>query len=380
MLFIFRRLKYKIILFLFFGGFFFAGILIMGSFLMLSDTSEEEKDFYDITGGRLSDETLSFQEDVEAELENQGIDKSWKLIVLGIIQAESGGRANSTPDIMQSSESKGLAPNSITCPIESISAGISALSSSILKAEELGITDKKAILQGYNFGNAFLSAMNNENHDTWTIDFAESYSKNTVFPAVTGKSSSEAYTVEYDTPWSRQVDMTYRWYNGGNFHYPNIIYFYAQGAVTDREFVGKFSSPYSNYVITSEYGYRKHPIHGDSRFHQGLDLVSQGSKSIEAVAGGTVVENTFNQSRGWYIVIDHGEINGKKYYSLYAHMESRSSCQVNTEVSQGQIIGTEGTTGESTGSHLHLEIIETIKVGDWIGADRIDPRSVIPLF
>lgn len=352
----------------------------MGSFLMLSNTSEEENDFYDITGGRLSDETLSFQEDVEVELANQGIDKSWKLIVLGIIQAESGGRANSTPDIMQSSESKGLAPNSITCPIESISAGISALASSILRAEELGITDKKAILQGYNFGNAFLSAMNNENYDTWTIDFAENYSKTTVFPAVTGKPSSEAYTVEYDTPWSRQVDMTYRWYNGGNFHYPNIIYFYAQGAVTDREFVGKFSSPYSNYVVTSEYGYRKHPIHGDSRFHQGLDLVSQGSKSIAAVAGGTVVENTFNQSRGWYIVIDHGEISGKRYYSLYGHMESRSSCQVDTEVSQGQIIGTEGTTGESTGSHLHLEIIETIKVGDWIGAERIDPRSVIPLF
>ena len=132
MSFIFRRLKYKIILFLFFGGFFFAAILIMGSFLMLSDTSEEEEnDLYDITGGRLSDETLSFQEDVEAELENQGIDKSWKLIVLGIIQAESGGRANTTPDIMQSSESLGLTPNSITCPIESISAGISALASSI---------------------------------------------------------------------------------------------------------------------------------------------------------------------------------------------------------------------------------------------------------
>jgi len=114
--------------------------------------------------------------------------------------------------------------------------------------------------------------------------------------------------------------------------------------------------------VTSPFGTRKHPIFGDMRFHAGIDIGVPHGTVVVAADGGTVVTSTYNSSYGNYIVIDHG--NGRQ--TLYAHLSTRS-VGVHTSVSKGQQIGLVGSTGISTGPHLHFEVIEN--------GSRINPRT-----
>lgn len=102
--------------------------------------------------------------------------------------------------------------------------------------------------------------------------------------------------------------------------------------------------------VTSEFGFRIHPIFGTRRMHNGIDI--GGGGPILASRPGTVTTATFHDSFGYYVVIDHGD----EYRSLYAHMLPNLQVSVGQQVEQGQTIGTMGTTGDSTGVHLHFEI------------------------
>lgn len=113
-----------------------------------------------------------------------------------------------------------------------------------------------------------------------------------------------------------------------------------------------------DYRTTSNFGWRTHPITGKKRFHRGEDLV--GQRYIRAIAGGTVLKalksNHPSGGFGYYVVIRH-MIDGTYYTSLYAHMKAGSfQVKRGQKVKPGQIIGQMGTTGASTGVHLHLEI------------------------
>ncbi len=103
--------------------------------------------------------------------------------------------------------------------------------------------------------------------------------------------------------------------------------------------------------ISSPFGNRIHPITGRASFHGGIDLPAPRNTPIYAVRGGVVSISDYSSSYGNYVVIQHD--NGTS--SLYGHMNSRA-VQVNSIVKQGQVIGYVGTTGSSTGNHLHLEI------------------------
>jgi len=103
--------------------------------------------------------------------------------------------------------------------------------------------------------------------------------------------------------------------------------------------------------ITSPFGTRRHPVHGDMRFHGGIDIAANHGTSVVAADSGTVVISTYNSSFGNYIVISHG--NGMN--TLYAHLSSRQ-VSVGASVSRGQVIGLVGSTGISTGPHLHFEV------------------------
>src|SRR5699024_1515720 len=144
------------------------------------------------------------------------------------------------------------------------------------------------------------------------------------------------------------VGMPWYWYNGGNFHYPNIVYYYISGATGGAEnFDGSFAIPFAgNYVVTSEYGYRVHPNEGITKLHAGIDLVGQGDKNIRSIAAGVVVQSTYNEGWGNYVVVDHGVVDNDRYYSLYAHLRS-PGVKTGTKLSQGDIIGLEGSTGNS---------------------------------
>ncbi len=118
---------------------------------------------------------------------------------------------------------------------------------------------------------------------------------------------------------------------------------------------GKWYWPLGNAscYISSSYGYRSASISGWS-FHGGTDITGGGisGKPVYASRGGTVITAvTSNSGYGIYVLIDHGD----GYSSLYAHMSARY-VSAGDSVSQGQMIGRVGSTGNSTGPHLHFEI------------------------
>lgn len=108
--------------------------------------------------------------------------------------------------------------------------------------------------------------------------------------------------------------------------------------------------PSSTY-ITSGYGNRIHPIFGTERFHSGIDISANEGATVLAADGGTVTVATYSSSYGNYVMIYHSDGT----YTLYAHMSSLAVSAGQT-VTQGQTIGYVGSTGWSTGPHLHFEV------------------------
>lgn len=115
---------------------------------------------------------------------------------------------------------------------------------------------------------------------------------------------------------------------------------------------GAFVWPAPSYTrISDDYGYRTHPILGIQKFHSGVDMAAPSGSSILAAADGTVVAATYNATMGNYVMIDHG--NG--LYTIYMHASALyvSSGQ---SVSAGSTIAAVGSTGRSTGAHLHFSV------------------------
>ncbi len=103
--------------------------------------------------------------------------------------------------------------------------------------------------------------------------------------------------------------------------------------------------------LTSPYGWRIHPVYGDRRFHSGVDLAADTGTPIYATRSGTVTKATYNNSSGYYVTINHGD----GFSSSYLHM-THYIVSVGDRVSAGQVIGYVGSTGTSTGPHLHFTI------------------------
>ena len=121
------------------------------------------------------------------------------------------------------------------------------------------------------------------------------------------------------------------------------------GSVTGT---GSFTWPCPSCTyITSRVGNRWHPVTGKWKYHSGLDIGAAYGASIVAADGGTVTIAGVNGGYGKCVMIDHG--NG--YYTLYGHMSS-IAVSVGQSVSKGATIGYVGSTGVSTGPHLHFEI------------------------
>ncbi len=103
--------------------------------------------------------------------------------------------------------------------------------------------------------------------------------------------------------------------------------------------------------ITSGFGYRIHPITGNRSFHTGVDLAAPEGTPIAAAYGGTVLETGCTSGRGNYILLSHGE----NLQTLYCHL-SEIDVREGDAVDAGGTIGLVGTTGMSTGPHLHFEL------------------------
>lgn len=115
-------------------------------------------------------------------------------------------------------------------------------------------------------------------------------------------------------------------------------------------------TPINNAKVTSSFsGRRKHPVLGYTRAHKGVDFRASTGTPIPAAGAGRVVARSYNRGHGNYVKIRH---NGS-YETLYAHMSRfAKGVTVGTTVRQGQTIGYVGSTGLSTGPHLHYEIIK----------------------
>ena len=126
------------------------------------------------------------------------------------------------------------------------------------------------------------------------------------------------------------------------------------GSDTNTSTVGGISwkIPISYTAFTSPFGWRTHPVYGGRRFHYGVDLAAPEGRPIYATRAGTVSAASYQAGgAGNYVQINHGD----GYRSIYMHM-THYIVKVGQHVSQGQVIGYCGSTGGSTGPHLHFGI------------------------
>lgn len=134
------------------------------------------------------------------------------------------------------------------------------------------------------------------------------------------------------------------------------------GATT---FSGSFTWPVpSSGRITSYFGNRSAPTAGASTYHKGIDIGASSGSPIVAAAAGTVVTATYSVSCGNYIMLSHGD----NTYTVYMHC-SKLLVSVGQQVSQGQEIALVGSTGISTGSHLHFAVL--------INGDYVNPQNYV---
>lgn len=124
-----------------------------------------------------------------------------------------------------------------------------------------------------------------------------------------------------------------------------------------------YKVPVDNYTISSPYGNR------GSEFHRGLDMAAAQGEPIHASKAGTVLKAEYHDSWGNYVVIEHED----GMTTLYAHQQ-QYAVKVGDKVEQGQTIGYVGSTGNSTGSHLHLEVCKDSSLSQNM---LVDPQTVL---
>ena len=158
----------------------------------------------------------------------------------------------------------------------------------------------------------------------------------------------------------------------------NLICYGSTGGVggggiggTDPPFVGAdgFCSPVGDgwrEKVTSEFGYRKDPFTGKTKGHSGMDIAVPTGTSVRAALPGTVTVSKYNAGGyGYYVMIDHGG----GLVTLYGHC-SKLLATVGQTVLAGDVIALSGSTGRSTGPHLHFEVR--------VNGERTNPRSYLP--
>ena len=128
---------------------------------------------------------------------------------------------------------------------------------------------------------------------------------------------------------------------------------------------GVFAWPAPSYTrISDSYGWRMHPTLGVKKFHNGIDMAAPGGSPILAAYDGEVIAAGYSSSMGNYIMIDHGD----NIITIYMHA-SALYVSAGTEVTRGQKIAAVGTTGRSTGNHLHF--------GVRVNGEYVDPMTYL---
>jgi murein DD-endopeptidase MepM/ murein hydrolase activator NlpD len=104
-------------------------------------------------------------------------------------------------------------------------------------------------------------------------------------------------------------------------------------------------------VISSRYGFRKDPFTSENRFHSGIDIAAEKGTEVKAAMSGKVIMSCKTEDYGNVVAVDHGQ----GVVTIYAHNE-KNLVKVGEEVEKGSLIAKVGSTGRSTGPHLHFEV------------------------
>ena len=137
------------------------------------------------------------------------------------------------------------------------------------------------------------------------------------------------------------------------YEYPNgaIAYFTPEGKSIEKSLM---RTPINGAKLSSRYGFRIHPIIGYNQMHQGTDFAAPIGTPVMASGAGTVEYSGWKGGYGKFISIRHSPV----YQTNYAHLQDYAKgMRRGTKVQQGQVIGYLGSTGSSTGPHLHYEVV-----------------------
>jgi len=203
------------------------------------------------------------------------------------------------------------------------------------------------------------------------------------FDKVCSKSRFPQYREKYT--WYKGWDAAYRSYNGwgcdpeagADVNYVEKVKSALLSYTRNQEILSgtqlKWPVDETHTTISSPFGYRKHPITGEYKKHEGIDIAVPVGTSVYASADGTVFDvydkckdvneggnNRCNHGYGNWVIIEH-EFNGRKLYTIYFHLDYNAvNVETGDTVECGQTIAKSGNTGFSSGPHLHFEVDETI--------------------
>lgn len=288
----------------------------------------------------LSPEVTKLIPKFKQAMKEEGMPEKFLAVVLAVCMQESGGRV---VDVMQSSESLGLPPNTLGTDA-SIKQGVRYLWGNMkLIGLELINQDEKYIktaVQAYNFGVGFIPYT---------------------------KSNNYAYTPELAVAFANYMSGGSGGY--GDSKYVPHVWRYVSGGQSSAGGNGQFAYPLPFRVAdVSGFDYRINPVTGVPELHTGLDFPANLGVSIFASADAVVMRATdVGDSYGINVVLKH---NSGGYWTRYAHMNG-ATVKEGDKVKKGQLIGYVGTTGRSTGPHLHYEVMTGLYSG------HVDPRSFI---
>ncbi|MDO4486954.1 MAG: lysozyme family protein [Bacillota bacterium] len=257
-------------------------------------------------------------------------------LIKAVMMQESGGRGK---DPMQASEcgynkKYPKKPNGIKDPEYSINCGVHYLSDNLSAAKAKSPVDMdriKLALQGYNYGSGYIP---------WAMKKYGGYSYSGAVEFSKQQAKKNGWSSYGDPDY---VEHVLRYYPYGNYSYDVI-----------NTGPGKLGLPIKGMKrgnISSHFGPRSSPGGIGSTYHQGLDIAFPMGTKVLACEAGTVVSAGWNGGLGKCIIIDHGG----KLQTVYGHL-SQISVKSGQKVVRGQYIGNVGSTGQSTGPHLHLGV------------------------
>ncbi|WP_260444524.1 M23 family metallopeptidase [Listeria fleischmannii] len=312
-----------------------------------------------ITAG-VNEATMELAPAIKVEMDHQKLDQKWLNLLLAHVMQESRGGLNGVEDVFQASESLGFPPNTLNKEA-SIKQGVIFFQQILVKVQD--ITGREP------------SPSNEEDVNISSVLYN--------FPAFgpwLKKERGGKWSVEANNYFYEQVAPGFGVGPGDKNYWSNILKWYdlSTGEVATcgaGSGTGKYRIPVDNPKVTSGFVDRINPLTGKPESHKGIDFGAPTGTKIYAADDGKVIFADFGVSGsgyGGYGNVVELEHRSSGEWTLYGHM-SQILVREGQTVKKGDVIGEVGSTGQSTGPHLHFEIRKAKSGG------QIDPAPVVGL-